>query len=85
VISLLMRAFVGWLGGEKRHCSMAAIPSVEDGDACCPNRERESLIHERTRIVNRMKAILARFGIRGFRPTVGAQAAHRLLAAGDNG
>jgi transposase len=67
---LLIRAFVGWLRGEKRHCSMAAIPTVEEEDSRCPNRERESLVHERTRIVNRMKAILARFGIRGFRPTV---------------
>jgi transposase len=26
---LLMRAFLGWLRGEKRHCSMVAIPTVE--------------------------------------------------------
>src|SRR5438093_8205322 len=25
---LLMRAFLGWLRGEKRHCSMAAIPTA---------------------------------------------------------
>ncbi|WP_287321214.1 hypothetical protein [Mesorhizobium sp.] len=25
---LLMRAFLGWLRGEKRHCSMAAIPTI---------------------------------------------------------
>jgi transposase len=67
---LLMRALVGWLRGEKRHCSMAAIPSIEEEDARSPNRERETLVHERTRIVNRMKAILARFGIRGFKPSV---------------
>jgi transposase len=65
---LLMRAFLGWLRGEKRHCSMAAIPTIEEEDARRPNRERENLVVERTRIVNRMKATLARFGIRSFRP-----------------
>src|SRR5262249_13694430 len=28
---LLMRAFLGWLRGEKRHCSMVAIPTIEEG------------------------------------------------------
>src|SRR5208283_5305230 len=32
------------------------------------SRERENLVGERTRIVNRMKAALARLGIRGFNP-----------------
>jgi transposase len=68
---LLMRAFLGWLRGEKRHCSMAAIPSVEEEDARRPNRERGNLVTEQTRIVNQVKAILARFGIRAFRPTLG--------------
>jgi transposase len=67
---LLMRAFLGWLRGEKRHCSMAAIPTVAEEDARRPNRERGNLVTERTRIVNQMKAILARFGIRTFRPTL---------------
>ena len=30
---LLMRAFLGWLRGEKRHCSMVAIPTIEEEDA----------------------------------------------------
>src|SRR5690348_11572990 len=34
---LLMRSFLGWLRGEKRHCSMAAIPTVADEDARRPN------------------------------------------------
>ncbi|MER9052266.1 hypothetical protein NKH89_34645 [Mesorhizobium sp. M0923] len=61
-----MRAFLGWLRGERRHCSMAEIPTV--GDARRPNRERDSLVRERTPIVSRIKAILARFGIRAFKP-----------------
>jgi len=67
---LLMRAFLGWLRGEKRHCSVVAIPTVAEEDARRPNRERENLVTERTRIVNRMKATLTRFGIRNFKPTL---------------
>ena len=47
---------------------MAATPSVEDEDARRPTRERENLVGERTRIVNRMKAAFARLGIRDVNP-----------------
>jgi len=67
---LLKRAFLGWLRGEPDHCSMAAIPTLEQEDAKRPSRERESLVGERTRIVNRMKGALARLGVRGFKPTL---------------
>jgi len=67
---LLKRAFLGWLRGEPDHCSMAAVPTLEEEDARRPNREREGLVGERTRIVNRMKSHLARLGIRGFKPTL---------------
>jgi transposase len=67
---LLMRSFLGWLRGEKRHCSMSAIPTIEEEDAKRPNREREKLVADRTRIVNRMKSTLSRFGIRNFKPTL---------------
>src|SRR3954469_9036556 len=67
---LLKRVFVGWLRGEPDHCHMVAIPTLAGEDAKRPNRERESLVGERTRIVNRMKAALARFGIRTFKPTL---------------
>jgi len=67
---LLKRAFLGWLRGEQRHCSMAMIPTPEEEDAKRPNRERENLVSDRTRIVNRMKSSLARLGIRGFKPTL---------------
>ena len=65
---LLKRAFLGWLRGEPGHCSMAAMPTLEEEDARRPNREREGLVGERTRIVNRMRGCLARLGIRGFGP-----------------
>jgi transposase len=65
---LLKRAFLGWLRGEPGHCGMAAVPTLEEEDARRPNREREGLVGERTRIVNRMRGCLARLGIRGFGP-----------------
>jgi len=67
---LLKRAFLGWLRGERGHCTTAAIPTAEEEDAKRPNREHESLVGERTRIVNRMRSALARLGVRGFRPTL---------------
>jgi transposase len=70
---LLKRAFLGWLRGEPRHCSMAMISTPEEEDAKRPNRE----VGESTRIVNRMKSTLARLGIRGFKPNL-RRAAERL-------
>lgn len=66
--AMLKRVFLGWLRGERGHCSMVAIPTLDEEDAKRPGRERESLVRERTRIINRMKAGLARLGIRGFKP-----------------
>jgi transposase len=51
--AMLMRVFFGWLRGERGHCSMVAIPSIEEEDAKRPSRERESLVGERTRIIAR--------------------------------
>src|ERR1700674_3318626 len=65
---MLMRAFLGWLRGEARHCHMAAIPTLAEEDAKRPTRERESRVNARSRLVNRMKGALARLGIRGFNP-----------------
>ena len=48
---------------------MAEIPTLEEEDAERPTREREGLVRERTRLVNRIKGALARLGIRGFKPT----------------
>jgi transposase len=65
---LLKRAFLGWLRGEREHCKMVAIPTLEEEDAKRPNRERDCLVSEQTRIINRIKSALVRFGIRGFNP-----------------
>jgi transposase len=53
---LLKRAFLGWLRGERDHCSMAAIPTLAEEDAERPNRERESLVGERSTIAQSVGA-----------------------------
>jgi transposase len=78
-VNLLQRAFLGWLRGERDHCTMAAIPTLEVEDARRPSREHEALVGERTRIVNRMKSALARLGIRDFKPQL-RKAPERLAA-----
>jgi transposase len=74
---LLKRAFLGWPRGERGHCSMAPVPTIAEEDAKRRNRERECLVGERTRIVNRMKGTLTRLGIGNFKPTL-RKAAERL-------
>ncbi len=74
-VGLLLRAFLGWLRGEAKHCSMAAVPTLAEEDAKRPSREHETLVGERTRIVNRMKSTLIRFGVRNFKPTLRKAAA----------
>lgn len=66
--AMLLRVFMGWLRGERGHCGMVGVPTIEEEDAKRPHRERENLVGERTRIINRMKAALVRLGIRGFKP-----------------
>ena len=68
--TMLRRGFLGWLRGEPGHCSMAIVPTVAEEDAKRPCRDRESLVHERTSIVNRMKAMLIQFGVRNFKPVL---------------
>jgi transposase len=65
---MLLRVFLGWLRGERGHCSMVTVPTIEAEDAMRPGREREALVAECTRIINRMKAHMARLGIHGFKP-----------------
>jgi transposase len=77
--AMLMRVLLGWLRGERGHCGMVAIPTIEEEDAKRPSRERESLVRERSRITNRMKSTLARLGIRGFKPEL-RKAPERLAA-----
>src|SRR5438876_131178 len=41
--AMLMRVFLGWLRGERGHCGMVAIPTMEEEDARRPNRERDGI------------------------------------------
>jgi transposase len=68
--AMLKRGFLGWLRGERGHCTMAIIPTMEEEDARRPHREREGLLQEQTRLVNRMKAALIQFGVRNFNPVL---------------
>jgi transposase len=63
---MLMRALLGWLRGEPRHCRMVQIPTLEEEDAKRPGREHDSLVRERTSLINRMKSTLVRLGITNF-------------------
>src|SRR6185312_12694947 len=67
---LLKRGFLGWLRGERGHCSMVRVPTLAEEDAKRPSRERECLVK------NRMKGALARLGIRNFRPALRNAAEH---------
>src|SRR6201987_5577267 len=76
---LLKRGFLGWLRGERGHCSMARVPTIAEEDAKRPSRERDCLVGERTRIVNRIKPPRPRLGIRNFKPPL-RKAAERLAS-----
>jgi transposase len=62
-IGLLKRSFPGWLRGERRHCSMVAVPTREAEDGKRPLRERDRLVSDATRLVNRIKRLLMLHGI----------------------
>lgn len=60
----LVRVLAGWLAGGSGICRMVGVPTVGQEDAKRPHREREQLVQERTRIENRLLALLATRGIR---------------------
>ena len=82
-VGLLKRSFLGWLRGEKRHCSMVAVPTREAEDGKRPLRERDRLVGDATRLVNRMKGLLALHGIAKFnvRSKAAPQALPKLCTA----
>jgi transposase len=63
---MLMRALLGWLRGEARHCRMAQIPTLEQEDAKRPSREHKNLVSEQTSLVNQLKSELVWLGITNF-------------------
>lgn len=63
-LARLMRAFLAHLRGEPRACSVVRVPTAEDEDRKRRTRERETLVKERTRHINRIKGLLHGQGIR---------------------
>jgi transposase len=51
---------------------MVAIPSLEQEDLRRPNRERAELVMERTRLINRIRALLALHGLSEVNPNTPA-------------
>ena len=39
---MLKRGFLGWLRGERGHCTHGGVPTIAEEDAKRPNREREA-------------------------------------------
>jgi transposase len=67
-VEKLLHTLMAWARGERRICSMVRPPSSEQEDDRRLTREREALVSERTRHVNRIKGLLATQGISGFEP-----------------
>jgi transposase len=64
----LMRAFLAYLRGEPRACSVVHVPSVDDEDRKRRTRERERLMKECTAHTNRIKGLLHGQGVRDAQP-----------------
>jgi transposase len=67
----LMRAFLAYLRGEPRVCSMVHVPTVEEEDRKRRTRERERLQKECNAHSSRIKALLFGQGIRDVMPLKG--------------
>jgi transposase len=67
----LIRVLLAYKRGEPRVCAMVRPPTPEQEDRRRLNREREALLAERVRHVNRIKGLLFAQGIEGFEPLHG--------------
>ncbi len=67
-VEKLLRTLMGWVRGERQICSMVRPPSPQQEDERRLIRERQILVTERTRHVNRIKGLLATQGVFGFEP-----------------
>jgi transposase len=64
----LLRALMAFCRGERKVCSMVRVPTRDAEDAKRLSREREQLIKERVRHVNRIKGLCATQGIYDYQP-----------------
>jgi hypothetical protein len=63
---------LGWLRGERGHCSMARVPTIAEEDAKRPNRERECLVGALTSLKNQcISHKVGHFFFRCFSPVFG--------------
>lgn len=60
----MTRTLRAWLAGDHAVARAVRIPSVEEEDAKRLERERKHLVNERTRLVGRIKGLLALHGVR---------------------
>lgn len=67
-VHMLLRGLIGWDGGDRDACRPVRVPTVAAEDARQTHREREALLKERVRHVNRIKGLLAAQGVTGFEP-----------------
>ena len=67
-VERLLDTLMEWARGGRRACSMVRPPSPAEEDERRLTREREALVIERTRHVNRIKGLLATQGVFGFEP-----------------
>ena len=65
----LLRVLSSYILGDTQACSMVRVPTPEEEDGKRLHREREYLVQGRTRIENRMLALLATQGVRA-RPSL---------------
>jgi transposase len=60
----MTRTLRTWLSGDRTVAREVYIPTIEEEDAKRIERERKHLVEERTRIVGRIKGLLALHGVR---------------------
>jgi transposase len=65
----LLRVLAAYLAGDNQICSMVRVPTPDEEDGKRIHREREHLVQDRTRLENRILALLATQGIRS-RPSL---------------
>ena len=64
----LLRSLMAYLRGEPKVWSVVQVPSIAEEDARRLHRERDRLISERVRHVNRIKGLCALHGIYDYQP-----------------
>ncbi|WP_424138721.1 hypothetical protein [Roseomonas chloroacetimidivorans] len=67
-VQALLRSLMAHHRGEGRVWSVVRVPTVEEEDTRRPHRERQNLIKERGRHVDRIKGLCAQQGIVGYEP-----------------